>query len=423
MGTHDGAGATIVGLVLVAVALTSCGSGSTPQTVTVPTQSASGRPTPGGSASGAPSASATGGPTPTGTPTTSPSAGADDCVATTLAGMDLDERVGQLFMVGFDSGGSPAAALSAVKQQHVGSVTMIGRNYDGTAAVRLITDRLQRAAAVPLFVATDQEGGQVQVLQGPGFPAMPSAEDQGALPVAELEARAKTWGRALARAGVNVDLAPVLDVVPASIGTANQPIGRYDRQFGSTAPVVAAHGMAVVRGLEEAGITPVVKHFPGLGSVTGNPDVASTVVDSTTTTHSASLDPFRTAVDQGVPMVMVSSARYEHLDDEHVAMFSSDVVTGLLREDLGFRGVVVTDAIGSAAAVQAVAPVPARAVRFLLAGGDLILTTRAQDVAPMADAVIERAEAHPSFAALVDASVTRVLTAKEDAGLLFCSTR
>ena len=125
---------------------------------------------------------------------------------------------------------------------------MIGRNYGGTAAVRRLTDRLQDAADLPLLVATDQEGGEVQVLQGPGFPEMPSALEQGSMPVAELQEQARSWGRALVKAGVDVDLAPVLDVVPASLGSANQPIGRYDRQFGSTAPAVASHGLAVVAG-------------------------------------------------------------------------------------------------------------------------------------------------------------------------------
>ena len=353
-------------------------------------------------------------------PSPSPSV-ALSCAATTLAGMDLDERVGQLFMLGFDAGGSPAAALNAVKRQDVGSVTLIGRNYDGTSAVRTITDQLQDAAALPLLVATDQEGGQVQVLQGPGFPDMPSALEQGELPVADLEVQAKTWGRALAKAGVNVDLAPVLDVVPASLGHANQPIGRYDRQFGSTAPVVSSHGLAVVAGLEASHVTPVVKHFPGLGSVIGNTDVTAHVVDSSTSPHSSSLDPFRAAVDSGVPVVMVSSATYSKIDDDHIAMFSPAVVTGLLREDLGFTGVVITDDVGNAAAVRAAAPVSARAVRFLLAGGDLVLTVRAEDVPVMAAAVIARAKASESFAATVDAAATRVLTLKDEAGLLPCS--
>ena len=118
---------------------------------------------------------------------------------------------------------------------------------------------------------------------------------------------------------------------------------------------------------------------------------------------------------------MVSSATYQRIDDEHIAMFSSDVVTDLLRDDMGFTGVVVTDDVGNAAAVRAVAPVSTRAVRFLLAGGDLVLTVRSQDIPVMSEAVIDRARAHPSFTALVDAAATRVLTLKDDAGLLPCS--
>ena len=410
MATSGRRRAALVALVTGVLWLTGCGSPSSPETPLGPLPSG-GSPSPGATGPSAPPPSVT--PSPTPTPMS--------CVERTLAGMSLDERVGQLFMVGFDSGGSPAGALAVVEHEHVGSVTMIGRNYGGTAAVRRLTDRLQDAADLPLLVATDQEGGEVQVLHGPGFPEMPSALEQGSMPVAELQEQARSWGRALVKAGVDVDLAPVLDVVPASLGSANQPIGRYDRQFGSTAPAVASHGLAVVEGLEAAGVIPVVKHFPGLGSVIGNPDVASSVADSTTTNHSASLLPFRTAVDSGIKVVMVSSARYQRIDDEHVAMFSSDVVTDLLRHDMGFTGVVVTDDVGNAAAVRAVAPVSTRAVRFLLAGGDLVLTVRSQDIPVMSEAVIDRARAHPSFTALVDAAATRVLTLKDDAGLLPCS--
>jgi beta-N-acetylhexosaminidase len=324
-------------------------------------------------------------------------------------------------MLGFDAGASPAVARKAVGRHALGAITMIGRNDEGTDDVREITEAFQDVARLPLLVATDQEGGEVQVLQGPGFPVMPRATDQGRLPVSELQSRARNWGRALAKAGVNVNLAPVLDVVPASIGTANQPIGRYHRQLGSTAPVVAAHGLAVVAGLQSARIAPVVKHFPGLGSVTGSTDVTGRVVDSTTSARSAALDPFRAAVDAGVPAVMVSSATYARIDGQHIAMFSRAVVTDLLRDDLGFTGVVVSDDVGAARAVRAAAPVAARAVRFLLAGGDLVLTVRVTDLPAMAAAVIARARANPRFAATVDAAATRVLALKDQMGLLPCS--
>ncbi len=220
---------------------------------------------------------------------------------------------------------------------------------------------------------------------------------------------------------MNLNLAPVLDVVPRALGASNQPIGRYDRAYGSAPREVASHGLAFARGMDAAGVLPVVKHFPGLGAVRGNPDVSVNVVDTTTTPTSGAVVPFRAAVDAGIPMVMVSSARYARLDPAELALFSEAIVTGLLREDLGFTGVVITDDVGAAAAVRAEAPVAARAIRVLEAGGDLILTVQAQDVPKMARAMTERAERRPAFARLVDASAERVLTAKDAAGILGCS--
>jgi beta-N-acetylhexosaminidase len=353
--------------------------------------------------------------------TTPPASPTSSCVDQTLAELDLPGRVGQLLMLGFDAGGSPDQAIRLVTEHHLGSVTLIGRSYAGDGAVRALTDRLQAAADLPLFVGTDQEGGHVQVLHGPGFPEMPSAEEQGQLPVSRLERRSERWGDALASAGVNLNLAPVLDVVPAALGALNQPIGRYDRAYGSTPGGVTSHGLAFARGMSAAGVVPVVKHFPGLGAVRGNPDVRVNVVDATTTPTSGAAAPFRAAVAAGVPMVMVSSARYARLDPNELALFSEAIITGLLREELGFTGVVITDDVGAAAAVRAEAPVAERAIRFLEAGGDLILTVQAADVPTMAAALAERAERRPAFAALVDASVQRVLTAKDAAGLLTCA--
>ncbi len=334
------------------------------------------------------------------------------CVDETLRQLSVEDRVGQLIMLGFNAGGPPQEARRSVRDHGLGAVTMIGRSYAGTSAIRKTTQGLQAAATIPLFVATDQEGGQVQVLHGPGFPEMPSAEVQGQWPVGTLERRSTQWGRALADAGVSVNLAPVLDVVPESLGAANVPIGLYDRGYGSTARAVTSHGLAFAAGMEAAGITPVVKHFPGLGAVRGNPDVTTGVTDSTTGKDSAALAPFRAAVDAGVPMVMVSSATYSRLDPKRPALFSPRIVTDLLRRDLGFRGVIVSDDVGAATAVIAAAPVAQRGIRFLEAGGDVVLTVQVADVPVMIDAMVNRAD-RPGFAALVEASARRVLAAKD----------
>ncbi len=335
--------------------------------------------------------------------------------------MSMKAEVGQLIMLGFDSGSSSDEVARAVRAYRLGAVTMTGRNYAGVEAVRSITERLQAAASTPLFVATDQEGGQVQVLHGPGFPEMPSAKAQGQLPPEVLAQRARRWGSALKRAGVNLDLAPVLDVVPSSLGEANLPIGRYERQYGSTAARVTSHGLAFASGLDGAGVVPVVKHFPGLGSVRNNTDDTPQVTDTTTGPGSSAIKPFAAAVNAGFPVVMVSSATYTRLDPDNPAMFSHRIINGLLRQKLGFDGVVLSDDMGAAASAVVVGPAAQRGIDFLESGGDVILTVKAADVPTVIQAILRQARADQTFAELLDASALRVLIAKHSAGLLRCT--
>jgi beta-N-acetylhexosaminidase len=269
------------------------------------------------------------------------------------------------------------------------------------------------------FVAVDQEGGQIQTLSGPGFDRIPSAVQQGAMPVATLRKAARTWGDQLRRAGVNVDLAPVLDVVPADLGRANQPIGRYDRELGHTPDVVATHGVAVVEGLRLAGVAPTAKHFPGLGRASGNPDVASGVTDTVTTAADPSLQPFAAAVAADVPMVMMSTAVYTKIDPNGPAAFSP-VAIGLLRKELHFDGLVAADDLGQAAQVRQV-PAGQRALRFIAAGGQLIVVVRPAAAArTMSDAVVAAMRADPDVRSQVEAAALQVLATKARLGLQPC---
>lgn len=332
--------------------------------------------------------------------------------------MSLRQRVGQLLMVDCPTSGVAAATVNAITRDHVGSVILDGTSTAGLRATRAVTDQLQRLApsAVRLFVSTDQEGGLVQRLQGPGFTRIVSAVQQGTIPPRRLRRYARGWGSELKAAGVNVNLAPVLDTVPAGFGS-NPPIGDLDREFGHTPAVVTSHGLAVLRGMLAAGVDPTVKHFPGLGRVHGNTDTTSGVTDTVTTRDDPYLAPFRAAVRAGTPFVMMSTAIYRHLDPGTPAAFSRPIVTGLLRDQFGYRGVVISDDLGGARQVSSV-PVGQRAVRFVDAGGDIVLTVDAAQAGPMTAALIAKARRDPAFHALVNAATLRVLRAKQSRGLL-----
>jgi beta-N-acetylhexosaminidase len=349
--------------------------------------------------------------------------GASACAERKAAELTLEQKVGQLFISGVDADEPADAEIAAVRDLHLGGVILTNGSSAGAETTRQVSDRVQKAATtggVPLWVSADQEGGKVQHLKGPGFDAMPTAVEQGGLGVEELRTKAKGWGGQLSAAGVNVNLAPVLDTVPEELGSDNKPIGFLERNYGTTPEKVASHGTAYQAGMTDAGVTPAVKHFPGLGRVLGNTDDTKDVKDDVTTRDDAYLEPFRAAIAaEKAPLVMISSARYTKIDPDNMAAFSSTILTGMLREDLGFDGVIVSDDLGAAAALEDV-PVGERALRFLSAGGTVALSVDAEKLPEMAGAVLERARSDAQFRARVEADAERVVAAKTGAGLLRC---
>ena len=332
--------------------------------------------------------------------------------------MSERQRVGQLLMVDCPSTGVAAATNTAITQYHVGSVILDGTSTAGVSATGAVTSQLQRLAPAKtrLFIATDQEGGLVQRLQGPGFTRIVSALQQGTIAPSTLRGFARGWGDQLRQAGVNVNLAPVLDTVPANFGS-NPPIGDLDREFGHTPSVVKSHGMAVVRGMTAAGVDVTVKHFPGLGRVGGNTDTTSNVTDSVTMRDDPYLGPFRAAAQAGVPFVMMSTAIYSRIDPGVPAAFSRTIVTGMLRGDLGYHGLIISDDVGGAKQVSGYS-VGQRAVRFVAAGGDVVLTVDATQAATMTAALLAKAQHSAAFKQKVDAAALLVLQAKQARGLL-----
>lgn len=276
----------------------------------------------------------------------------------------------------------------------------------------------EAASQVGLLVVADQEGGQVRMLRGDAVRRAPSAARLGARGAAAVREAYAGIGKDLAALGIDVDLAPVADVVEESLGRANKPVGGLDRGFGTDPAAVAACVRAAVEGLHGAGVAAALKHFPGLGRVRENTDFsAEGTEDAHTHASDPVLAPFHEGLAAGAAMVMLSSARYRRLDAEVPAMFSRAVVTDLLRGRLGHGGLVITDDIGAARAVAQV-PVGERAVSVLEAGGDAMLTARPELARPLTEAIIawgRRSEAH---AARVRQSAQRVLTVKDAHGLL-----
>jgi beta-N-acetylhexosaminidase len=336
--------------------------------------------------------------------------------------MSMSERVGQLLMVAVSSSGIDASEKSIIDRTRAGSVLLLGNSKAGMHAIQGVVGRVRDASRSPeevkVLLAADQEGGLVQRLRGPGFTRIPSASVQAKQADAKLRRNASQWGRELKAAGIDANLAPVADVVPASMAWMNQPIGQLRRGYGRSPKTVAAKVTAFTEGMDEAGLATAVKHFPGLGRVRGNTDHMTRVVDRTTTRHDAAHAGFEAAINAGVDMVMVSSAFYTKIDDEHRAAFSTVIMEEMLREDLGYSGVVISDDL--AAAAMRTLPPDERAIRFVRAGGDLLIIGDSGLATTMANAIKEEASEDPDFAKRVTQSASRVVVMKERRGLAEC---
>jgi beta-N-acetylhexosaminidase len=334
------------------------------------------------------------------------------------------QRVGQLFLVGMSGDSAGPATAAAEKQYHFGSVLFAGNTSAGVKGVAATTSYVQSLATaaitggVRFFVAANQEGGQVQNLTGAGFETMPSALTQGSWTDGYLRQRALVWGQELKSAGVNFDLAPVMDVVPASTASSNAPIGQLDREFGHSPAVNGPHGAAFIQGMTAAGVATSGKHFPGLGTVAGNTDFTANVVDSVTSAGDPDLATYRSAVGADVPFMMVALATYTKIDPSELAIFSPAVMK-LLRGSVGFGGVIISDDLGDAAAVASTSP-GQRAISFLDAGGDMITSQSFGPAEAMTPAILSKASSDPAFAAKVDTAVKLILAAKQKFGLLSC---
>ncbi|MEE1619487.1 glycoside hydrolase family 3 N-terminal domain-containing protein [Brachybacterium sp. J153] len=346
-------------------------------------------------------------------PTTEPPSAADRL----LEELDDREIAGQLVLVGHAVGTELPAEVFT--EHHAGGVFLLQRWESAEQVDRAVARARELSRPdLPPLLAVDQEGGQVRMLRGDAARRTPSAEELGEQgPEAVTEAYTSI-GEDLAARGIGVALAPVADVVDPALGDGNEPVGALDRGFGTDPEAVGACVAAAVRALDEQGVAATLKHFPGLGRVEQNTDFsAEGIEDAETSPEDPFLGSFTAGIDAGAPLVMMSSAVYPRIEPDVPAMFSRAAVQGLLRDQLGFTGLVVTDDIGAAKAVADV-PVAERATRLLEAGGDVVLTADPTLTGQLVDAILEWAARGEEEARRVRESAGRMLALKERQGLL-----
>jgi beta-N-acetylhexosaminidase len=251
-------------------------------------------------------------------------------------------------------------------ERGVGGFVVYGKDVESAEQLRALTDAAH-GLREHVLLAADEEGGDVSRLEYAGGTSMPGNLALGRIDEpAVTESAAYEIGLSLRDAGIDWNLAPSVDVAvnPAS------PLGT--RCFGAERGRVAVHAAAWVRGLQAAGASACAKHFPGHGTDTADPHFGATTVEVTADELVASyLDPFRAAIDAGVDSIMVSHDRLPAVDPDLPAAISAPVVTGLLRDELGYDGVVFTDALEMGGIAQ-VADLPTAAVLAIAAGADAL---------------------------------------------------
>jgi beta-N-acetylhexosaminidase len=324
--------------------------------------------------------------------------------------MSVRDMVGQMFMISLDGTEPDYYVNKMIRERNIGGVLLFGYNMKSEAQTKALTDSLQELSmrtepSIPLFIAVDQEGGAVS--HAPWVAQQPAAARVGARgDPAEARAIAEEMGRELLRAGVNTDLAPVVDTgFGAAIGA---------RSFGEDPELVAEMGAAAVEGFEAAGVVSVAKHFPNHGAASSDSHRTLPVVDhDLATLRSHDLPPFEAAVAAGVPMVMVGHLLYPAIDPERPASLSPEAV-GVLRGELGFEGVVVTDDLAMVGATGGGPPARA-AVEAVKAGADLlIISSLPEQQADAYDAVVAAVESGEIPQRRIQASVERILKVKGD---------
>jgi beta-N-acetylhexosaminidase len=356
----------------------------------------------------------------------------DNSIQALLAKMTLAEKVGQLFVTYAygDTATTTAPSYTAqnqalygvdngaelVDKYHLGGVIYFSwaGNLANPTQIATLSNGLQSAAAsgngIPLLISTDQEGGTVTRIGAPLAVSPGNMAIGATFSPLDSFSMSKATGTQLAALGINVDDAPVIDTNTNPANTADGT-----RAFGDQPAHVAVLGAASIAGYQSAGVAATAKHFPGLGSTSVNTDNGIAVTDQTRADFNRNdLPAFRAAITSGVDEIMAAHIVAPALDPSGTpASLSKPIITGLLRDELGYDGVVVTDAL-EAAALGNVPPAQ-RAVQAVLAGDDELLMPTGLQASE--DAVLAAVESGQISEARIDQSVTRILELKQKLGL------
>ncbi len=336
----------------------------------------------------------------------------DPRIADLLRRMSVDAKVGQLLMIGVSSTGRSPELGAILRDLSPGGIILLGRNVKGTEQLANLTAALQEGAALPRLIAMDQEGGAVVRLHRGAtiFPGAMATGATGSAALARLEGRVA--GAELAALGVNMNLAPVLDV---NRNRQNPVIGV--RAYGDDPDRVAEMAVAYAIGLQESGVSAVGKHFPGHGdSVEDSHRGLPTIAHDLDRLRQVELKPFAAAAAAGIDAVMTGHLVFSAVDAQPASL-SRILLTDLLRREMGHRGIILTDDLEMKAIDDTIGAGPA-AVRAIAAGADMVIVIWRRDRKEAArDAILAALRSGELPMERVDDAVARILAIKMRRGL------
>lgn len=335
-----------------------------------------------------------------------------DPIQLKLEEMSLAEKIGQMVFIGIEGTEMTEESRQWIQRDRVGGVVLFRKNIENSEqTLRLVNDlkKTNVSNPAPLFIAVDEEGGRVSRMPEEflDLPASAVIGERGDSAIAEQ------FGALLARQvkafGMNVNFAPVLDV---NNNPDNPVIG--DRGFGNSVEAVVESGISVLEGIRSAGVIPVVKHFPGHGDTTVDSHIGLPVIERDKEhLYEVELQPFIRAIEHDVEMIMVAHILFPHLDSDAPSTFSKPIITDILRNELGYDGVVITDDMTMGAIVEHY-DIAEAALASVQAGTDIVMVCHDDEKKARVIEALHRAAASGVITEQrIDESVYRILKLKE----------
>lgn len=294
-----------------------------------------------------------------------------------IKSMTMEEKIGQLFILGFEGKDIEEETKHLIEDFKIGGLILFSRNIeDSNQIIQLINNLkdLNKNNKIPLFISIDEEGGNVSRLPKE-FKKLPQAKKIGDTRDIDLSFKfGELLGLRLKSLGFNLNYAPVMDI---NSNPKNPVIG--NRAFGNNPEVVTSYGIPVMKGIQSMGIISGIKHFPGHGDTDVDSHINLPVINkSLEEIRDFELIPFKKSIEEDVDMIMIAHILFPNIDKEYPSTMSKDIITYLLRKEMGFEGVIISDDLTMGAIIENYT-LEGATLKFLQSGGDIALICHGTD--------------------------------------------